>query len=298
MVRPELLRAKSLHAEVTYLRDLKQVGDAKVAADQHSRKLVEKEQHFWAEALKARIPASNAVVENLPATVNLQSPTQFTAQLERMHRAHSQLKHSHRSHKTAVTHLNETLTTLSGSQKRVEIVEAFVAKARRIRSNRFESRLSEDVAELVTTCRSILALRASAAPLNLQNSQKLLTQPLGALPQSDHPNKFEISQVALSIDHGQPKLSLSCAIAGRGAVNLQVTKAETGGVSVLIDPSVVGVALGVLKDRRSIQLRLQALGINVSMIEVGASGDSPGVHKRAKSSQRQEEEEEDEGIIS
>jgi len=349
MVRSELLRAKSLHAEVAYLRDLKRVGDAKRVADHHNQVFGEKERQFWAEAIKAKVPPPGPAAGQVPPAGGNQGftevaaqLTEVAAQLDRMRRAHSQLQQAHRSQQAATKNLNEGLMTLSGSQKRVEVLEALLAKAQRIRANQVESRLSEDVAELVTTSRTVLELRASRAadaPVDklssledgifkldttsqlgnvasqpsytnqplipaiqsqitppLQVSQVQIAQPIAALHQPSRANELGISHVAFTREQGQPSLALSCAISGRGTVHLQVTKAEKGGLKVVIDPSVGAVASGVLRDKHSIQSRLQAMGIKVSTIEVGVTGDATGAPRRTKRSQFNEED--DEGTIS
>jgi hypothetical protein len=153
MVRTELLRAKSLHAEVHYLKDLQKVGDMKRHHDQHSKALKEKENQFWKEAVKGhgKVP-------------NNQTPTPLTAQqtatqLDRMWRAHSQLKEAHQKRESSAKKLQEGLATLSTSKQRIDSLQKLVSKAEKLRANRLESRISEEVAELVGTTRAIAELR-------------------------------------------------------------------------------------------------------------------------------------------
>ncbi len=295
MVRPELLRAASIHAEVAYLRDLKHVGDAKRVADQHKAALGDKERRFWAEAIKAQVPPTQAALDLRRQIDQPQGSRQFTAQLNRMHSAHSHLRQAYRSQQTAAKHLSDGLNTLAESKKRVEILASLVAKAQRIRANQVESRLSDDTIDLVTTSRTLLHSRAAPASMHAQTAQMFVAQPHAGHTQISGVNQVGISHVTFSRGQGQPKLSLSCAIVGRGALNLEVTRGEKGAVKVLIDPSVSSLASGILRDKYSIQSRLQALGIKVATIEVGTTNDSAGAPKRTKRSQVQEEE--DEGII-
>jgi hypothetical protein len=345
MVRSELLRAKSLHAEVAYLRDLKRVGDAKRVADHHNQVFGEKERKFWSEAIKAKVAPPGPAAGQVPPAGGNQGftevaaqLTEVAAQLDRMRRAHSQLQQAQRSQQTANKTLHEGLMTLSASQKRVEVLEALLSKSQRIRANQVESRLSEDVADLVTTSRTVFRLRASRSadaqvdkpssledgvfkldttsqpgnvtsqpsytnqPLSptiqnqitppLQTSQTQIAQPIAALHQPSRANEVGISHVAFTREQGQTSLALSCAISGRGTVHLQVTKAGKGGLKVLIDPSVGAVASGVLRDKHSIQSRLQAMGIKISTIEVGVTSDTTGAPRRAKRSQCNGEEDE------
>jgi hypothetical protein len=298
MVRSELLRAKSLHAEVAYLRDLKQVSDAKRAADQHNNLRIDKERQFWTEALKAKAPSAHSSTAQIPVSSNVQSFKQLADQLERMHRAHSQLQQAHKSQQAAAKNLHEGLVTLSGSQKRVEVLEALLVKAKRTRANQVESQLSEDLADLVSTAKTVLDFRASRSTTNTTSNAPQIqpTKNAGPLYQPQVVNQIGISNVAFTRDQGQPSLSLACAIAGGGSVNLQITKADKGGLKVVIDPSIGSVASGLIRDKLSIQSRLQAIGIKVSAIEVGVTGDTTGAPKRAKRSQFSEEE--DEGVIS
>lgn len=159
MVRSDLLRAKSIHAEVAYLRDLQRVGDAKRFEEKQNSILRDKERRFWSETIKAR-PANTAQPSASPA-LPPNTLKQVTAQLERMRQAHSQLSQAHRTHEHAASQLNEGLATLSTSQKRIEILEKLITKAQRIRANQVESRLSEEVADLVTTSKTVMNLRAS-----------------------------------------------------------------------------------------------------------------------------------------
>jgi len=327
MVRSELLRAKSLHAEVAYLRDLQRVGDAKRLEQEQSSMLRDKERRFWAEAIKGR-PANAAQPLSTPSHV------QTTAQLERMHQAHSQLRAARRTHEHATQKLNEGLATLSTSQKRIEILEKLLAKAQRIKANKVESRLSEEVAELVTTSRSVMKVRATlsgeteprdgAALTDVARETVALTKPqqpqvqapaqLGitvqapvlpalaatatsrvAIPSTLGPvGGAGISDVSFSQVRNEPTLSLKCNLGSQGVVGLRVTKAESGGgLKVLIDPSAIGVASGVLREKGAIQARLQAMGIKVSTIELGASENDPSMTRGAKRSRLHAEEDED-----
>ena len=331
MVRSELLRAKSLHAEVAYLRDLQRVGDAKRNEEKHNSILRDKEHRFWKEAVKGQ-PANAGLQTTAP------SHMQTTAQLERMHQAHSQLKAAHRTHESATQKLNEGLATLSTSQKRIEILEKLVAKAQLIKANQVESRLSEEVADLVTTSRTVMNLRARlgaeaeprhAPPLGevggeggalvgqtATPGQLLLSMGPqgGAAGQPTLPTiipsasvqapaapstpvsvgQVGISNVAFSQGQNEPTLSLTCALGTQGTVGLRVSKAETGGgLKVIIDPSASGLASGVLRERSAIQSRLQAMGIKVSTIELGTAGNDSPLTRGSKRSRVHEGEDED-----
>jgi hypothetical protein len=341
MVRSELLRAKSLHAEVAYLRDLKRVGDAKRHEEQQSQALREKERKFWAEAVKGKNPLNTSTA---PAGQNPATAMQASAQLERIHRAHSQLKEAHRTHSDAAKTLKDGLATLSSSQKRVEILEKLLAKAQRIRANQVESRLSEEVADLVTTSRTVMNLRnmrsaeaeprddvltsqswraesqgldgdsiaqrvqsntlASVVPTPAQTSPVAQQLPpatmhsvsnLGSTHSTSAPSQIGISNVTVRSTQSQPSIALTCTLPRSGSFGLQLTKAEGGGIKVLIDPSVGSIASGVLRDKGAIQSRLQAMGIKVTEIDIGVSDEAAGIMKRTKRALASEEE--DEGNI-
>lgn len=355
MVRSELLRAKSLHAEVAYLRDLKRVGDAKRTEEQKNLQLREKERKFWAEATRNKNPLSVPGQQD-NSHVSAPSTMQAAAQLDRMRRAHSQLQEAHKTHADAANNLKKDLATLSTSQKRVEVLEKLLAKAQRVRANQVESRLSEEVADLVTTSQTVMKLRGlrsaeaealgqvalgdvspadglpsdrgsmkpdlavvAGAPLAISSLTPSLQQGGVSLPspqpsqapllvassplsppigiaRAPSPAQIGITNISCTTTQSQPSLSLSCSLGNRGTVGLQITKAESGGLKVLIDPSVGTLASGVLREKGAIQSRLQAMGIKVSTIDIGVAGDSPGMMKRAKRSVMNEDE--DEGNIS
>ncbi|MFN4896391.1 MAG: hypothetical protein ACK5HO_11440 [Pseudomonadota bacterium] len=151
MVRTDTLRAKSLHAEVAYLQDLKRVSDAKLCSDQKNLALRNKERDFWSEALGAHSPAKSAASQREQSAFNLQTCTR----LERMRRAHSQLQDAHRASQSAASVLKDGIKALATSQKRNEILEGMIVKAERIRANQIESALSEEMANLVASFRLV-----------------------------------------------------------------------------------------------------------------------------------------------
>jgi hypothetical protein len=153
MVRTELLRAKSLHAEVHYLKDLQKVGDIKRHHDQHSKVLKDKENQFWKEAVKGQGKVTHSQAPT-PSTAQ-----QTASQLDRIWRAHSQLKEAHQKRESSAKKLQEGLATLSTSKQRIDSLQKLVSKAEKLRANRVESRMSEEVAELVGTTRAIADLR-------------------------------------------------------------------------------------------------------------------------------------------
>lgn len=326
MVRSELLRAKSLHAEVAYLKDLQRVGEAKRREQHQSGVLKQRELQFWSEAIS----------EKLSRTTPTKPPShqQVSFQLERMRQAHANLKSAHENYKGAAQSLQNGITKLSTSQKRIEILEQLLSKAQRMRANQVESRLSEDVADLVTTSRTISHVRAHLQTSNAQevlgteecrhftgigDSDKPafgrdLTAMTGSSPshsihaprtilsptdqmnakvegQSPHRN-LEISNVTCTVTEQQPRVSLQCQLGNRGAIALHVTRAQAGGVKVLIDPSATTLGSGVLRERHTIQNRLQAMGINVKTIEIGSADDTSSALRHPKKSPRNEDDDE------
>jgi hypothetical protein len=313
MVRSELLRAKSLHAEVAYLEDLKRVGDAKRAVDERDAVLKNKQKQFWSEAAKdAHIPT----------------------QLDRMRRAYSQVQEAQAKHERANETLKAGLEILSGSQKRIDVLDKMIGKAQRIRANQVESRLSEEVVDLVNTSRAVHSLRRRigtevrdntecssltagyggdcARLMRPENSTNLsvlpqnhyftLSAPNSKLPQpvasTQGPPQFGISNVSVASIQNQPSLSLTCAMGASGTVGLQIIKCEAQGFKVTIDPSAGSLASGVVRDRAAIQSRLRALGIKVDALDIACLDSTPGASKRSKRSTTSTKDDEDENTIS
>lgn len=335
MVRSELLRATSLHAEVAYLRDLKKVGDAKRIADQHGAVLQEQERRFWAEAIKGKAPLRATPSPH----VGTPQADHARVQLERMHRAHSELQEAHQTHQKAVQSLQEGLVSLSGSKKKIEVLEKLLAKAQRLQANRNESRFSDEVADLVNTSQAVLNVRVTRSiegeatprlvageicePIRLAadtvcaatpvstaatcvSPASLQPIPLHPTPHTLPPIQFTppatattrcepitISHLSYSTTGRQPQLSLSCSLGSRGTVGLQILRSESGGLKVFIDPTMSTVSSGVIRDKLSIQARLQAVGIKVNSIEIAPADDTTGTAKGTKRARLHEDEDED-----
>lgn len=307
MVRTDLLRAKSLHAEVGYLRDLQRVGEAKRQEQSDKLHCKEKEKAFWKEAVKARGLTSDAKVAGTP------NNAQAAANLDRIWRAHSQLKEAHRKHESSAKTLQADLQVLSGSKKRIELLQGMVAKAERARANQIESRLSEEVAELASTAKAISNLRRPTTekgdiklddPISntlrseLAASDKAreatqaalaatMPQPVSAASNIANltPIKgveplratgaVDIQNVTFHRGDNQAALSLQCALGNHGTVGVSIVKGDNAGLKVVVDPGSGVTASALLKDRAAIQSRLGALGIKVASIEVGQSDPMP-----------------------
>jgi hypothetical protein len=341
MVRTELLRAKSLHAEVHYLKDLQKVGDIKRHHDQQSKAVKEKENQFWKEAVKSRGKISDGHAAS-PRTAE-----QTVNQLDRMWRAHSQLKEAHQKRESSAKRLQEGLATLSTSKQRIESLQKLVSKAEKLRANRLESRISEEVAELVGTTRAIAGLRgkleegliqappsnpsATNQPSQLQKtpllqdlgpelgrdlttdqgpgqsqpdqasllrlpnanvaqSATIQPQPTQALPvlrseslatrSVEAPAPLHVSNVEFQRNEHHSSLTISASVGMGSPVNLVITKGDSSGLKVLVDPGISGLAGQLSRDKGMLASRLQALGIKVTSLEVGPADDSPQQARR------------------
>jgi hypothetical protein len=210
MVRTELLRAKSLHAEVHYLQDLKRVGEVKRLHDQQSKTVREKENQFWKEAIKGQKHPSAQAASPEPRTVQ-----QTATQIERMWKAHGQLKEAHQKRETSAQKLQEGLTTLSNSKQRIDSLQKLVSKAEKIRANRLESRMSEEVAELVGTTRAIAALKGGfeerGVNPSLSEAAKPPTTPVSLLVPMDDSliPPASVIQKGIEAPHAQPTQPVS-----------------------------------------------------------------------------------------
>jgi hypothetical protein len=82
-----------------------------------------------------------------------------------------------------------------------------------------------------------------------------------------------------------------------GLVGLQITRGETGGLKVAIDPAVSSIASGVMRDKTAIQSRLRALGIKVDTLDIATPDTTSGASKRKKNSANTAKDDEDENVI-
>jgi hypothetical protein len=306
MVNSDLLRSKSIHAEVAYLRELKRVAQAKQIEAQQGLALRDKEQRFWREAvaLKSikRPPDSTTPVEPIRHKTNLEA----SAQVERMRFAHSKLKEATRSYSAANTDLRSGMEALSNSQKKLDLIQGLIQKATRLRANQLEARLADEVVDLVNGSRAVRLNIDQSRPKKTETpfneGSKVDKEPFkdplpsqvpqgsiqtfistqapsgansricagSAINTSSALPTFGLSDLACKSSAGEASLSLKCSFGAGAAVGLSLSKSEGGAIKVLIDPSSCSFSTSLLRDRASITNRLQNLGLKVNAIEIGS----------------------------
>jgi hypothetical protein len=208
-----------------------------------------------------------------------------------------------------------------------------------MRANQIESRMSEEVAELVTTSRAITTLKkgtlsGDSISERVQSGEALppeLTkdleaqidgnqQPFGqalqaamagvsnvaptptaqitrtetsgipaiqsaASPASISPASaaiapMQIQNVSFERSAAGASLSVSASFGTLGPVGMTISKSESGGFKVVVDPGANALAGQLVRDKTAIQSRLQALGIKVSSLEVAELESSPQQARR------------------
>jgi hypothetical protein len=302
MVRTDLLRAKSLHAEAAYLHDLRRVSQSKAHEEQKQKVVQEKERLFWREAVRGK---------EFPQHTESAPPTSAASVqvLDRMWRAHSQLKDAFGQHRSVQRALHDSLSRLASSKRCCEVVQTMVDKAQLLQQARAESRLSDEIADLAGVLRRIntavddtgaipvdvaseLSAPVQASTPRGDTGTAAFTPLLGAamptrppLRSVDQPIAPTNSGVVRSVESvsgavqvqsaevhkGAQGLSLrvTCAIGNQGTLGMSLMKAEGGGIKVMLDSSGSRVASSITHDKGILQSRLQSLGIKISSIEVG-----------------------------
>lgn len=310
MVRVEHLRAKSLQAEVAYLKDLKRVGDFKRIESESRATLHATERNFWSEAVKAQIKEDSRGAAKQPP------PEIASFRLERMRRAHDQHRRAANEHALDTQKLQSGIVELSTSQKRIELLEKLVAKASRARANRIESRLSEELEDLVasaartggpsgnrfspqaphstsrlphpTDTRSDLTTEPSNTERKVPVQLQLPARP-AMIPRVDqqerslNPVSVVVRDVSAHSSEGRSSLALSCALGKSGTVGLALVRESTGALSVKLDPGIGGLVSTLLRERAHIQSKLQTMGLNITSLEIGsADGTNYSLSRRAR----------------
>jgi hypothetical protein len=300
MVRSEHLRATSLHAEVAYLKDLKRVGEFKRSENSYRAVLRQSERTFWSETLRAK--AHTASDNASPSGRHSALPLQ----LERMRHAHGRLQQATAEHASAAQGLHREIQQLSSSHKRLETLQKLVTKAAREHANLIESRLSEEITDLVATAGRRSKLRgprllesnstAAAAPPVSDLQRDRLTPAVSpdkevfarATPhvetfashatqalQSKEPyrmhDSIQVHQASIQAGDGKTSLSVSCAVGRTGTLTMALVREPSGALAVRLDPGIGTLAPSLLRERAQIQARLQSMGINVTTIEVSSS---------------------------
>lgn len=307
MVRADLLRAKSIQAEVSYLTEIKRLGDVKRQEQQLGAIAQKKERQFWNEAVRAAAPNK----EGAPSM-----GANAAASAERMWNAHGQLKDAHVRHAATNQKLQEGLVQVSLSSKRVEILQTLLTKASRQRAQRIESRSSEEITDLAVALKSMrsegggaslskvtskrppvdeaveglergseskVETRSSfggtidpmstrlAAPMAPAITPVVDSAPVMKVEALSQPQPVEVHALECSNGAKVSQLSIQCSLGANGPVTLSLVKREGEGLKVVIDPSASGLAGQISRDKSVIQSRLQAMGIKVSSLEVGQS---------------------------
>lgn len=307
MVNSDLLRSKSIHAEVSYLRELKRVSQAKQMEARQELAMRDKEQRFWSEAVALKStpknPDSSSPIEPRGYQTNLEA----SAQVERMRVAHSKLKEATRSYREANNDLKAGMEALSNSQKKLDLIQGLIQKATRLRANQLEARMADEVVDLVNGSRAALlnkdGLLSKKKGASFQEITKLdkdifkdrLSNQVAQAPIQTIPSTqgvysansrfsqvsaintssappaptFGLSDLTCKSLAGEASLSLKCSFGAEGVVGLSLTRSEAGAIKVLIDPSNVSFTGTLLRDRSSIADRLQSLGLKVDTIEIG-----------------------------
>lgn len=306
-LRVDVLRAKSIQAEVSYLNDIKRFSEVKRVEQQLGHAAEKKEKQFWNEAIKT-LPANQAL--------RPQAGPQNAAHLERMRYAHGELKDAQSRYQASCQKSQDTAAQLSNSSKRVEILQQLLVKAHRRVSRQNEARVSEDISDIAQSLKTATALRRSSSvqtrpeggaavdresvvnvargelgatcqPVSVLAPPSSLAQgsvdlgEVNSLRATTTSPLLQVQHVECGTRHNVTELSIRCAVGADKSVSLSLVKREGEGVKVVLNPS-CHVAAGVaVREKGVIQARLQALGVKISSLEV-ESGDPQG-HKTSRS---------------
>lgn len=288
----EILRAKSIQAEVAYRVEMKRTTEAHTAVASHKALVDRREQQVWREAIRQRGNAEPGGCAGRPASVGI----------ERLDYALRELSNARAQHAASAQVLRQQLGVVAMSQTRRDLLQAMLAAFHRRSLNQRESRRADDVAELAATSRAKICSaqrlsRAGGENENCDTQPVCVDSSVGRRVDSGAPLRFasalwaippgestgalaapiEISSLCSEASGERVSLSVSCSIGGIGAVGLRVIKSESGeGVRALIDPNIGALAARIVADKGGVLARLQGLGIKLASIDIGvddASGD-------------------------
>lgn len=284
MFRSDILRAKTLKSEVAYLSDLKRVRESSGIEANLRSDLKRREKAFWAEAVGGKSSLSN-----IPKAVkvNPEFGLQASAKLNRLRYAQDQLSKARQAHSQAATELNSSVAAAGLSRQRVEFLEKLIAKGKMLEAGRHESRIADDLAELVFTKRAMARQKNEvAAPNQTELTGSMISRSsLGADNKSVNvirSRPVEISSVEFAKVNDTLTLSVKCSVGQRENIGITVARGDGGGLRIVIDSTWSRGGCKPILEREVLKARLSSLGLKISSIEVDLVGDSPSQNARSK----------------
>lgn len=322
-IRVDLLRAKSVQAEVSYLHDIKKFSELKQQEQHLGVAAQKKEKQFWSETVKT-LPANNI---HKP-----QAGPQSAILLERMRHAHGELRDAQIRYRTSCQQTREVATQMTNSSKRLEIMQQLLAKAQRRVSQQQEARVAEEVTDVAQLLKNpSLAARSVSARAVAEGSAAvdpdsvalvsgvespeanqplpILAPPLvntrdlsqsldvGSVKAPVIPAALEVQTIECRTHQNGTELSIRCAIGSERSVSLSIIKREGEGLKVTLNPSCSVSAGVVVREKGLIQARLQAMGFKISSLEVETGGSQGSRAFRSRRSRTGGLEDDDETLV-
>lgn len=288
MIRIEHLRAKSLHAEVTFLS---QARDAKRARDRVERQELVAEQRageFWRSALKAKEgQTSPPILRSGPVGQD------YVASFNRIWLLHGEVQRARSQYSATQRVLNAALADIATSRRRIDTLSNLIAKATRQQSARKECQHSEEMGELCTlhTIRAARSVsRASAGfdaagrtsptcdperPLRFVHVPLLATHTSFDVDRACDPKPLTravgtsaFNPIVVKGIEGRDGLSIACHVRGMGEVSLAISRDQGKSLRVTVEPGVSAMFELLFRERSSIHARLLAMGVPISTIAI------------------------------
>jgi hypothetical protein len=286
MFRSDILRAKTIKSEVAYLSDLKRVRESSGIEANLRSDLKRREKAFWAEAVGAQSSPTN---DSKAVKVNPEFGLQASAKLNRLRYAQDQLTKAKQAHSEAATELNSRVAAAGLSRQRVEFLEKLIAKGKMLEASKNESRMADDLAELVFTKRAMARQKGEAAiPIQTEPAgSKISHGNLAAdnkLANTNRTAPVEISSVEFVKVNDTPTLTIKCSVGQSEKLGLSVAKGEGGGLHIVIESVWSRGGCKPIIEREVLKARLSSLGLKISSIEVDHVGDSASQNTRSKRS--------------
>lgn len=316
MTRVEHLRARSLQAQVAYVRNLERATTSSANERQCRNNLQQREARFWGEVTLAKTPGTQ---EDRSHTITA---------TKRLWEESRVLEGAKTGHAAAKAQLESELRSLVTARSQSEQVLKLLAKARREHAHKLETRLSEELGELAVALRARSKHSASAgaklgrnqapggarlesseprraqfselrectpqltAPTHGLRPEAISTQTkVSALPVGG-PSAVDVHDVTTHCDGQRSTLSLSCSLPGKGSIGLSLVRDSNGAIGVSVDPRASALGLSISRERTALLSRLQGLGIKISSIEVAADDAPSSSLSAGRKRQHREQDEE------
>lgn len=306
MIRTEILRAKSLRSEISYLSDLKKAHQSAEIEAKKRADLDVSKRSLWSEL--SRVPSapetSGKQADSLKFAPEYGRPA--SAKLQRLHQAQEAMLVARKSHNEANETLNSQLAKTSISRERVSLLQKMIAKGEIDAKARVESKMSDELSELVVTNRVLRGCRVggesmhssnSGSQLNTNGSSMHRSETVTGCPSSNISNTARIETVGFSNVGDLPTLSIKCSLGAQAPISLSVAKDKTGDLKVVIEQSAIRSALGIKTESEIIKARLGALGLKIASVEI-AQLDSEGPKKGRARRHLEDNGDQDEIVVS